>query len=102
MKRKTNVSVQDNMGVRKVSNMIVSSETHNFASGDILDANAVMELILSVVSQIPGGKEISSEDIVNGTILIEDLSEEVTNKLESVYEEGEESLYIDGSKGAII
>ena len=100
MKRKTNVSVQDNRGVRRTVNMIVNNEYNGFRSGDILDANTIVAMIKYAIEHSGGGHsgEITSEDIVNGTIQLEDLSDEVTNKMESEYEHESEVLYLNGSK----
>ena len=95
MKRKTDISVQDNRGIRRKVNMIVSDEYNGFQSGDILDANTIVALIKYAMEH---GGEITSEDILNGTIKLEDLADEVTNKMESEYEEGNEVLYLNGSK----
>lgn len=95
MKRKTDISVQDNRGIRRKVNMIVSDEYNGFQSGDILDANTIVALIKYAMEH---GGEITSEDIVNGTIMLEDLSDEVTSRMSSEYEEGGEILYLNGSK----
>lgn len=99
MKRKTDISVQDNRGIRRKVNMIVSDEYNGFQSGDILDANTIVALIKYAIEHSGShGGEITSEDILNGTIRLEDLADEVTNKMESEYEEGNEVLYLNGSK----
>lgn len=100
MKRKTNISVQDNYGIRRTANMIVSEKYNGFQSGDILDANTVVAMIKYAIEHSGGGHggAVTSEDIVNGTIQLEDLSNEVTNKMESEYEDGNEVLYLNGSK----
>lgn len=95
MKRKTDISVQDNRGIRRKVNMIVSDEYNGFQSGDILDANTIVALIKYAMEH---GGEITSEDIVNGTIMLEDLSDEVMDRMSSEYEEGGEILYLNGSK----
>lgn len=99
MKRKTDISVQDNRGIRRKVNMIVSDEFNGFQSGDILDANTIVALIKYAMEHGGGGHggAVTSEDIVNGTIQLEDLADEVTNKMESTYEEGAEVLYLNGS-----
>lgn len=100
MKRKTNISVQDNNGIRRTVNMIVGDTFEGFQSGDILDANTIVALINYAIEHGGGHSgTITSEDIVNGTILLEDLSDEVTDKMESEYEENSEVLYLNGSKG---
>ena len=100
MKRKTDISVQDNRGIRRKVNMIVSDEFNGFQSGDILDANTIVALIKYAIEHGGGGHggAVTSEDIINGTILLEDLNEEVTNKMKSEYEEAGEVLYLNGSK----
>ena len=97
MKRKTNVSVQDNRGIRRKVNMLVGDAHEGFRSGDILDANSVVALIKAFIGG-GGGGTVTSSDIVNGTILLEDLADEVVDKMESEYEEGEEALYLNGSR----
>lgn len=42
MKRKTNISVRDNLGARITADMIVGKDNNGYRSGDILDANAVV------------------------------------------------------------
>lgn len=100
MKRKTNVSVQDNRGARRTVNMYVSEDFNGFRSGDMLDANTIVALINYAIEHGGSGHggAVTSEDIINGTILLEDLNEEVTNKMESEYEETNEVLYLNGSK----
>lgn len=44
MKNKTNISVKDNLGARVTSDMIVGTDGP-YVSGDILDANATLQLI---------------------------------------------------------
>lgn len=41
--KKTNISVQNNLGTRVRSNMILGEQSNTYTSGDILDANAVQE-----------------------------------------------------------
>ena len=45
MKRKTNISVQDNRGIRVTPNLIVGEKFNGYVSGDILDANSVADLV---------------------------------------------------------
>lgn len=45
MKRKTNISVQDNLGIRITPNLIVGEKFNGYVSGDILDANSVADLV---------------------------------------------------------
>jgi len=45
MKRKTNISVQDNHGIRITPNLIVGEKFNGYVSGDILDANSVADLV---------------------------------------------------------
>ena len=45
MKRKTNISVQDNRGLRVTPNLIVGEKFNGYVSGDILDANSVADLV---------------------------------------------------------
>lgn len=101
MKRKTNVSVQDNRGSRRTVNMYVSDDFNGFRSGDMLDANTIVALVNYAVEHGSGGHggAVTSEDIINGAILLEDLNQEVTRKMESEYEQEDEALYLNGSKG---
>ncbi len=53
MKRKTNISVLDNLGIRREINIEVGENGSNI-SGDILDANATESLIDERVGEILG------------------------------------------------
>lgn len=99
MKRKTNISVQDNRGIRITPNMTVGEKFNGYVSGDILDANAIVDLVKKMIRDGGGvvPDSITSEDIADGTIQIVDLAKEVTDKLDSKYDESEEKLYINGS-----
>lgn len=101
MKRKTNISVQDNRGSRVISNMHVSEEYHGYIPGDILDANMVVKLIYDALAgktidgdDLPVGS-VTSSAIADKTIKIEDLSDEVTDKLQSTYTDDSETLYLN-------
>ena len=84
MKRKTNISVQDNRGIRVTSNMMVGEKFNGYASGDILDANSIVELILQLIGNgIIHSDAITSESIKDGSINVEDLSDDVKNLLSS-------------------
>ena len=89
MKRKTNISVQDNRGSRVISNMHVSEEYHGYIPGDILDANMVVKLILDAIAGISiEGTDlpvdsVGSEQIKDKSIRMDDLSDEVINNMES-------------------
>ena len=52
MKRKTNISVQDNRGIRVTSNMIVGQKDEGFSSGDLLDANATLETVNQKIADL--------------------------------------------------
>ena len=94
-KTKTNISATDSLGRRIKSNLLVGESSY-YTSGDVLDANATLELIKKAVDGViitPGS--ITSEDIENGSIKLEDLSPEVKNKMTSQYNESEESLRIN-------
>ena len=87
MKRRTNISVQDNRGSRVTSNMHVSEEYHGYIPGDILDANMVVKLIydalkgLSIEGHDLEPNTVGSEQIKDKSITINDLSNEVADKL---------------------
>jgi hypothetical protein len=104
MKRKTDISVQDNRGSRRTSDMHVSEEYHGYIPGDILDANMVVKLILDAIAgiSIEGGdllpNSVTSETIADKTIKIQDLSDEVADKLESTYATDSETLYLNTNK----
>ena len=101
MKRKTNISVQDNRGSRVISNMHVSEEIHGYIPGDILDANMVVKLIMNALSGVPiEGSDIlpnsiTSDMIADKSIKIEDLSDEVADKLQSTYTDESETLFLN-------
>ena len=61
MKRKTNISVQDDRNIRVTSNMILGSGS--YVSGDILDANAVEELINSKITALIDGASGSNDTL---------------------------------------
>lgn len=100
MKRKTNISVQDNKGIRISPNMIVGETFNGYKSGDILDANAIIDLVKSMIDAAGGdvSKIVTSKDILDGTIMLNDLADEVTDKLESEYDQDDEILYMNGSR----
>lgn len=52
MKTKTNISTKNNLGMRIKSNMLVGETDNGFSSGDILDANAVVDTVKSGTSDI--------------------------------------------------
>ena len=64
MKRKTNISVQDNRGSRVISNMHVGEEYHGYIPGDILDANTVVKLILDAIA----GISIEGSDLLPNSV----------------------------------
>lgn len=45
MKRKTNISVRNNINIQRNVDMIVGDKYNGYVSGDILDANATKELV---------------------------------------------------------
>ena len=89
MKRKTNLSVQDNRGSRVISNMHVSEEYHGYIPGDILDANMVVKLIYDAIAGVSiEGKDlpvnsVGTEQIKDKTVTINDLSDEVVDRINS-------------------
>lgn len=105
MKRKTNVSVQDNRGIHITSYMHVGEEYHGYIPGDILDANTVVKLIHDAIAgmSIEGSdfaSIITSEQIQDKTIKMEDLSDDVADKINSggaSYNASNETMEIGGS-----
>ena len=81
--------------------MHVSEEYHGYIPGDILDANTVVKLILDAIAgiSIEGSdllpNSVTTETIADKTIKIEDLSDEVTDKLQSTYTDDSETLYLN-------
>ena len=51
MKAKTNISVRNNLGSKIISNMIIG-ESGEYTSGDILDANAVQEVVTNEITDL--------------------------------------------------
>jgi len=82
------------------AHLIVSDKVDGYKKGDILDANTIVKMIKDAISGGSEGtpKNITSADIVDGTIQIEDLSEDVADKLSSVYSPEDEILYINRSQ----
>lgn len=101
MKRKTNISVQDNRGARVIPNMHVGEEYHGYIPGDILDANTIVKLIHDAIAGISiEGTDlpldsVGSSQIIDKSVQLNDLSDEVTDKLGSTYVADSESLYLN-------
>ena len=81
--------------------MHVGEEYHGYIPGDILDANMVVKLIYDALAgktidgdDLPVGS-VTSSAIADKTIKIEDLSDEVTDKLQSTYTDDSETLYLN-------
>jgi hypothetical protein len=86
------------MSSPRIPNVILGKQKiGGYAAGDLLDANAVIDLITKVLTEGIDSmlRNITSEDIANGTIKLEDLNEEVTYKLNSVYDTSESALYVN-------
>jgi hypothetical protein len=82
MKTKTNISTKNNRGIRIASNMIVGEVAKIYNSGDILDANAIVELVKKMIhDETILFDSITTQDIKDNTIAIDDLSEEVMDKI---------------------
>ena len=82
MKTKTNISTKNNRGMRITSNMIVGEVASIYNSGDILDANAIVELVKKMIhDETILFDSITTQDIKDNTIAIDDLSEEVMDKI---------------------
>jgi hypothetical protein len=45
-----------------------------------------------------GPDTVGTSEIINGSVLAEDLNKEVTDKLDDIYVQDNESLYINGTK----
>lgn len=111
MKRKTNLSVQDNIGVRRQSNIHVGEEFHGYVSGDILDANMIVKLIhdalqgLSIEGSDVLTNAIGTEQIKDKSVTINDLSDELVDqmqsKVETQYDEDTEELSISNLDSSI-
>lgn len=81
MKRKTNISVQDNTGVRVTSSLIVGQKSNGYKSGDILDANAVQEKISDLVNLAPEALDSLGEiaEVLNAKANTADLANVATS-----------------------
>ena len=111
MKRKTNISVQDNRASRVISNMHVSEEYHGYIPGDILDANMVVKMIYDAIAglSIEGGDlptdSVGTEQLKDKSITINDLSDEVVNRINETvditYTAGEELMEIGKSSSNV-
>ena len=82
--------------------LYISDSAEEFLPGDLIDANTVIYLIKKYISELsPGGDilpdSITSDLIKDGTIQMDDLSDDVADKLGSTYDEGEEMLYMNRS-----
>lgn len=66
MKSKTNISVLDNIGLRRNISIEVG-ETGNFPSGDLLDANATESLISEHVEAMTGVSDAinTKQDVIS-------------------------------------
>lgn len=84
-------------GSRIDPTIIIGDQYKGYASGAVLDANAIIELIEKTISTIAVGVDtITSENIKDGTILMQDLSEDVKGRLGSTYDDEDESLHMNG------
>ena len=54
MKRKTNISIKDAVGLKRTANIEVS-RSGSYQSGDILDANSTSKLIDDKIDTVIGG-----------------------------------------------
>lgn len=99
MKKGFEINTTDSFG-RKIEPTLVVGEFAGYSAGTVLDANAVVQLIQKMIEGLtPGGgvlpNTVGTEQIINNTIKMEDLSGEVTDKLTSDYDSDEETLYMD-------
>lgn len=74
MKSKTNLSILNNTGVR-INPSIIVGESNGYVSGDILDANAVKELV---------GGSTSKNDFEDLQTQVDNISDSVDNISDSV------------------
>lgn len=102
---KQGIKVSATTGIRgsKIDpTIIVGNRYKGYASGAVLDANAIMELMEEKIAEIAaeiavGIDTVTSENIKDGTIQMVDLSEDVANRLTSEYNEDDESLHMNGN-----
>ena len=101
MKKGFEINTTDSFG-RKIEPTLVIGEFAGYSAGTVLDANAVIKLVMDLIKGLtPGGGDVlpntvGTEQIINNSIKIEDLSGEVTDKLTSDYDSDEETLYPNG------
>lgn len=62
MKQKTNISVKNNLGYHVTANMEIGPNK-GYASGDILDANAVEQLVEDKINSLVGGATTSADTL---------------------------------------
>lgn len=82
------------------SGVIVSDLDFGYNKGDILDANSTMELIQhTILSVLPHElfTEVTSENIKDGTIKMEDLSKSLQDTLSPSYNASDETLYLNNN-----
>lgn len=83
MKRKTNISVQDNRGIRVTPSIILGDKFEGYASGDLLDANAVKELCYDAPSDIPDGS-ITTAKLADGAVTSAKLDNDIVENLDDL------------------
>lgn len=84
-------------GNRIDPNIIIGNQYKGFASGTILDANAIFDVISEIQSGSIGKNAVTSWNIKDGSILLRDLNNEILQYLGLEYDEETETLKIGGT-----
>lgn len=82
------------------SDVIIGDSDFGYGRGDIFDANFTMEIIQrTILSMLSHGlfTEVTSENIKDGTIKIEDLSKSLQDTLSPSYNASDETLYLNNN-----
>lgn len=82
-KNKTNISVIDNTGLRRNSNVIVGKTSNGYTSGDILDANAIKDVVNEAVATVVD----SAPEALDTLKEIADITNTLTNCVNVTYYE---------------
>lgn len=75
MKSKTNISVLDNRGIRVNPSVIIGNTGNGYVSGDILDANAVYNVINGILSNF-----VMSDTVRNIVVLTQQQYDDLLTK----------------------
>ena len=97
MKKGFEINTTSDIG-RKIEPTLVVGSFAGYSAGTVLDANAVVQLVIKILNGAVSGGEIlpdtvGSEQIIDGSIRLEDLSSEITSSLNSNYNPNNETLY---------